>query len=126
MMTRIQIPHQQFFRTMTLTSVRIRDTSPLTSNYQMQQRTLHRIRDDLARQVRDQLNAEIEIEIQELQDSLDRRHSVVLYCTYSTYVPYSLSPYRVLNSDTASAPLALLSRHIVISLLSIASYPLAC
>ena len=35
---------------------------------------LHRIRDDLARQVRDQLNAEIEIEIQELQDSLDRRH----------------------------------------------------
>ena len=28
---------------------------------------------------------------------------VVLYCTYSTYVPYSLSPYRVLNSDTASA-----------------------
>ena len=42
---------------------------------------------------------------------------VVLHCTYSTYVPYSLSPYRVLNSDTASA-LALLSRHIVISPLS--------
>ena len=42
---------------------------------------------------------------------------VVLYCTYSTYVPYSLSPYRVLNSDIASA-LALLSRHIVISPLS--------
>ena len=42
---------------------------------------------------------------------------VVLYCTYSTYVPYSLSPYRVLNSDTASA-LTLLSRHIVISPLS--------
>ena len=42
---------------------------------------------------------------------------VVLYCTYSTYVPYSLSPYRVLNSDTASA-LTSLSRHIVISPLS--------
>ena len=33
-------------------------------------------------------------------------HDVVLYCTYSTYVPYSLSPYRVLNSDTASAAIA--------------------
>ena len=42
---------------------------------------------------------------------------VVLYCTYNTYVPYSLSPYRVLNSDTASA-LTLLSRHTVISPLS--------
>ena len=51
--------------------------------------------------------------------------AVVLYCTYSTYVPYSLSPYRVLNSDTASA-LTSFSRHIVISLLSIVSYPLAC
>ena len=40
--------------------------------------------------------------------------SVVLYCTYSTYVPYSLSPYRVLNSDTASA-FTSISRHIVIS-----------
>ena len=28
---------------------------------------------------------------------------IVLYCTYSTYVPYSLSPYPILNSDTASA-----------------------
>ena len=35
---------------------------------------LQRIRDDLARQVRDQQNAEIGLEIQELQDSLDRRH----------------------------------------------------
>ena len=43
--------------------------------------------------------------------------TVVLYCTYSTYVPYSLSPYWVLNSDTASA-LTLLARHIVISPLS--------
>ena len=51
--------------------------------------------------------------------------TIVLYCTYSTYVPYSLSPYRVLNSDTASA-LTFLSRHIVISPLSIVSYPLAC
>ena len=35
---------------------------------------LQRIRDDLARQVRDQHNAEIELEIRELQDSLDWRH----------------------------------------------------
>ena len=35
---------------------------------------LQRIRDNLARQVRDQQNAEIELVIQELQDSLDRRH----------------------------------------------------
>ena len=55
----------------------------------------------------------------------NEKDDVVLYCTYSTYVPYSLSPYRVLNSDTASA-LALLSRHIVISPISIASYLLAC
>ena len=45
------------------------------------------------------------------------RSIVVLYCTYGTYVPYSLSPYRVLNSDTASA-LTSFSRHIVISPLS--------
>ena len=50
---------------------------------------------------------------------------VVLYCTYSTYVPHSLSPYRVLNSDTASA-FTSFSRHIVISLLSVVGYPLAC
>ena len=41
-------------------------------------------------------------------------HIVVLYCTYSTYVPYSLSPYRILNPDTASAYTSFL-RHIVIS-----------
>ena len=35
---------------------------------------LQRIRDNLARQVRDQQNAAIELEIQELQDSLDRLH----------------------------------------------------
>ena len=35
---------------------------------------LQRIRDYLARQVRDQNNAEIELEIQELQNSLNRRH----------------------------------------------------
>ena len=51
--------------------------------------------------------------------------SVVLYCTYSTYVPYSLSPYRVLNSDTASA-LSLCFRGTSLSFLSLVSYPLAC
>ena len=56
---------------MTPNSVRIWDIIPQQTNYQMQQK---RIRDDLARQVRDQNNAEIELEIQELQDSLDRRH----------------------------------------------------
>ena len=35
---------------------------------------LQRIRDDLARQQRDKNNADIELEIQELQNSLDRRH----------------------------------------------------
>ena len=35
---------------------------------------LHRIRDDLARQLRDKNNADIELEIQELQNSLDRRY----------------------------------------------------
>ena len=35
---------------------------------------LQRIRDDLARQLRESNNAEIELEIQELQNSLDRRH----------------------------------------------------
>ena len=45
-------------------------------------------------------------------------NSVVLYCTYSTYVPYSLSPYRVLNSDTASA-LSLCSRGTSLSLFSL-------
>ena len=35
---------------------------------------LQRIRDDLARQLRDRNNATIELEIQELQNSLDRRH----------------------------------------------------
>ena len=35
---------------------------------------LQRIRDDLARQLHDKNNAEIEFEIQELQNSLDRRH----------------------------------------------------
>ena len=55
-----------------------------------------------------------------------RQHrSVVLYCTYSTYVSYSLSPYRILNPDTASA-FTSFSRHIVISPISIVSYPLAC
>ena len=43
---------------------------------------------------------------------------VVLYCTYSTYVPYSLSPYRVLYSDTASA-LSLCSRGTSLSLFSL-------
>ena len=54
--------------------------------------------------------------------SADVSSTVVLYCTYSTYVPYSLSPYRVLNSDTASA-LTSFSRHIVISSISLVSYP---
>ena len=35
---------------------------------------LQRIRDNLARQLRESNNAEIELEIQELQNSLDRRH----------------------------------------------------
>ena len=35
---------------------------------------LQRIRDDLARQLRDQNNADIELEIQELQNSLDRSY----------------------------------------------------
>ena len=35
---------------------------------------LQRIRDDLARQLRDKNNADIELEIQKLQNSLDRRH----------------------------------------------------
>ena len=35
---------------------------------------LQQIRDDLARQLRDKNNADIELEIQELQNSLDRRH----------------------------------------------------
>ena len=39
---------------------------------------LQRIRDDLARQVRDQHNAEIELEIQELQHSLDMCKTTLL------------------------------------------------
>ena len=35
--------------------------------------------------------------------SSGRGGSVALYWTYSTYVQYSLSPYRILNPDTASA-----------------------
>ena len=54
----------------------------------------------------------------ELPTSVVDSTSVVLYCTYSTYVPYSLSPYRVLNSDTASA-LSLCSRDTSLSLLSL-------
>jgi hypothetical protein len=48
---------------------------------------------------------------------------VALYCTYCTYVPYSLSPHRILNPDTASSVISFL-RHIVISHAFVASYPL--
>jgi hypothetical protein len=48
--------------------------------------------------------------------------TVALYCTYRTYRPYSLSPYRILIPDTASSVTSF-SRHIVISLASVASYP---
>ena len=41
--------------------------------------------------------------------------AVALYCTYRTYVPYSLSPYRILIPDIASSVTSF-SRHIVISL----------
>jgi hypothetical protein len=49
--------------------------------------------------------------------------AVALYCTYCTYVPYSLSPYRFLNPDTASSVTSFLG-HIVISHVCVASYPL--
>ena len=52
----------------------------------------------------------------------DAADAVALYCTYRTYIPYSLSPYRILIPDTASS-FTSFSKHIVISLTSVASYP---
>ena len=47
--------------------------------------------------------------------------AVALYCIYRTCIPYSLSPYRILIPDIASSVTSF-SRHIVISLASVASY----
>ena len=49
-------------------------TNELSNEMEDSTSRLQRIRDDLARQLRYQNNADIELEIQELQNSLDRRH----------------------------------------------------
>jgi hypothetical protein len=53
---------------------------------------------------------------------LEIERQVSEQCSLILYIPYSLSPYRFLIPDTASSVTSF-SRHIVISLASVVSYP---